>query len=298
MVKVKFPKLNSRYWLAAAGGLLVLLFVFWWYYAATHPVEPIVTTVNHGHRVPPIILPSPLPIEAEVRPSVTTISEATQTHATDDLVVSVFDPNKPCPEKIKACFATLAHLLIDPTCPDYKPIWAYYTVDEGGSWLKAGCYATEIDAEKALAKASKGLITPNEAMAQETSEPKAIENKTNESKADKTKSKLVKTLEPTSSETATVAPTVHESNVSKADIVSTESHDEHKVIEVHPKYEASFTAGLGLFTVAKRAYPTEEMRNKALAQWNKDMRILEPDGTLNDAYAIKKPEVTPIPGMH
>lgn len=297
-LSLKDMKRHIRYVWIGIGALLLLAFAIWLYYASTHPVEPIVTTTSNGRiSTPPIILPKPLPLEAGVTVSPEANSETAELITNTEPPLPIFDPTKPCPEKIKACFGALANRVLDPSCPEFKPVWAYFTLDEGVSWQRAGCFATEIDAEKALSKASKGLPIPTDTVLAKQTSP--ANTTVGDVKTEKSKEKsAIKPIEANPAETLLSPPIAYDVTQAKQEPKPAESHPEHKAIEVHPKYEATFTTGLGLFTVAKRAYPTEEMRNKALAQWNKDMRILEPDGTLNDEYAIKKPEVTPIPGMH
>lgn len=297
-LSLKEVKRNIRYVGIGASVLLLFVFAFWLYYASTHPVEPIVTTTSNGRiTTPPIILPKPLPADASVSEIPEIDSETSESGINTEPSIPMFDATKPCPDKINACFGALANRVLDPTCPEFKPVWAYFTLDNGATWQHAGCYATEIDAEKALSKARKGLPIPAEtALAKQTSPTDTTDG---DKKSDKSKEKSI--AKPTELNPAEhlLAPSIaHEPIQAKQELASAESHPDHKVIEVHPKYEATFTTGLGLFTVAKRAYPTEEMKNKAIAQWKKDMRILELDGTLNDEYAIKKPEVTPFPGMH
>jgi|GEM_PF-6488931 len=61
-----------------------------------------------------------------------------------------------------------------------------------------------------------------------------------------------------------------------------------------PRYKASFKRIFGR-VVEERTYANEAMKQRALRLWAREQVILEPDGSLNDKYAIK-PEFSPIPG--
>lgn len=60
-------------------------------------------------------------------------------------------------------------------------------------------------------------------------------------------------------------------------------------------YELHFTGLFGLID-EKRSYPSAEMRQKAKALWDKERKILEPDGSINEQYAQKQNSGNVIPG--
>lgn len=60
-------------------------------------------------------------------------------------------------------------------------------------------------------------------------------------------------------------------------------------------YSAKFKGAFGI-VVAKRQYPTEEMKRRALKMWAEDRSILEPDGTVSRPPSATSPEVSRIPG--
>ena len=60
-------------------------------------------------------------------------------------------------------------------------------------------------------------------------------------------------------------------------------------------YKVAFRVGFGQLAET-RTYPSKQMRNRALELWTLEQKILEPDGTVNDKYVLKKAEFSPIPG--
>lgn len=93
------------------------------------------------------------------------------------------NPEAPCPSQQFSCMARQNDNVKDQNCPSYKPIWVYFSKDNGANWLQVGCYATEIDATKALNKAiatgyvknNKG-VNANNNMAKSDGENKNIIN--------------------------------------------------------------------------------------------------------------------------
>ena len=72
------------------------------------------------------------------------------------------NPEAPCPPHQLSCIAKQNDVIKDQSCPSYKPIWVYFSKDNGTSWIQVGCYATEIDATKALSKAiASGVVKNN-----------------------------------------------------------------------------------------------------------------------------------------
>lgn len=72
------------------------------------------------------------------------------------------NPETPCPPQQLSCIAKQNDDIKDQSCPSYKPIWVYFSKDNGASWMQVGCYATQIDATKALNKAiASGVVKNN-----------------------------------------------------------------------------------------------------------------------------------------
>jgi hypothetical protein len=69
-----------------------------------------------------------------------------------------------------------------------------------------------------------------------------------------------------------------------------------KVEEPKHEYPAKFKGAYGKVE-ERRTYPTEEMKNKAVDLWDREGKILEPDGTITTpASMVKKTDVPGIPG--
>lgn len=64
-----------------------------------------------------------------------------------------------------------------------------------------------------------------------------------------------------------------------------------------PSYLAKFKGAFGKVE-ERRSYPTEEMRQSALDLWDKERKILEPDGSINEKHVPKKQGTCPIPGAN
>lgn len=61
-------------------------------------------------------------------------------------------------------------------------------------------------------------------------------------------------------------------------------------------YPAKFKGAFGK-VVERRTYPTEEMKNRAVNMWDREGKILEPDGTITvPAHALKKEDAPGVPG--
>ncbi|HSI23725.1 MAG TPA: hypothetical protein VK959_11945 [Methylophilaceae bacterium] len=60
-------------------------------------------------------------------------------------------------------------------------------------------------------------------------------------------------------------------------------------------YPATFNLALGVI-VETRKYPSKEMKQRAMKLWAAEKKILEPDGSINDKYVLRKSDFTPIPG--
>ncbi len=69
------------------------------------------------------------------------------------------NPDAPCPPELLSCIAKQNDPIKDESCPTYKPIWVYLSADGGASWMQVGCFATSIDATRALKKAiARGYV--------------------------------------------------------------------------------------------------------------------------------------------
>ena len=60
-------------------------------------------------------------------------------------------------------------------------------------------------------------------------------------------------------------------------------------------YPANFNLALGVI-VETRTYPSKKMKQRAMELWASEKKILEPDGSINDKYVLKKSDFSPIPG--
>lgn len=271
------------------------------YQLSANPTEPIITTSADkatAKSLPIKAVKADAPVAPAPAPLVAPVAEPEPVAPPPTPEVN---PLAPCPAKIYACFGALANNIIDPTCPVYKPVWAYLSKDEGANWLKVGCYATEIDAEKAIDKAHKGMLLADKQSKEKakTDLPVVATNaevkrahKAAEEHKTKPEEHKSKPENKTASEVTPVSeaePPMHEHAVPEP---------EKSASGAQKGYVAQFKGGLGFVSVASRTYPTEEMKKKALDMWDKDMRILEPDGTINEKYMLKKPSAMPMPGHY
>ncbi|MDX9951429.1 MAG: zinc-ribbon domain-containing protein [Methylophilaceae bacterium] len=78
-------------------------------------------------------------------------------------------------------------------------------------------------------------------------------------------------------------------------VVSAQPEKETAAPAAEPVYEARFQGLFGLVD-EKRRYPTAEMKARAQALWDKERKILEPDGSINEQYAQKQKSDSVIPG--
>ena len=65
--------------------------------------------------------------------------------------------------------------------------------------------------------------------------------------------------------------------------------------ESNERYQANFNLALGVI-VETRTYPSKKMKQRAMELWATEKKILEPDGSINDKYVLKKSDFSPIPG--
>lgn len=241
---------------------------------------------------------------------------ANETPATFQLL----NPQAPCPPQQFSCIAKQSDHITDQSCPSYKPIWAYFSNDNGASWMQVGCYATQIDATRALDKAvargyvkNNKVINSNDGVVKSGSENKETTNSSNINPPPPTPSNnsiqdifnnpynrpadSEKKTEPISGEQKTenkteqpthlvVANDAKESQAAAREsggvVVEKENREERR-----QNLTVKFKLLFGLIPVEKRTYPNEEMRDKALFMWKKEQKILEPDGAINEKYAIK-----------
>ena len=202
-------------------------------------------------------LPGPLPAEEDTDDSANTAEPA----------IVTIDSAAPCPSGQFSCFRTGSDPKLDPQCPSYKSVWAYYSSDKGINWKRAGCYATEIDAAKGISAATS----------QAERSRKVVDNATAKRAADQANANAAP---------APVASPLPEQHTPNA---STPSANEPA------GFEAKFKGAFGL-TVEKRTYRTAEMKHKALNLWDKERKLLEPDGSINEKYTIQPQSSGMIPG--
>lgn len=62
-----------------------------------------------------------------------------------------------------------------------------------------------------------------------------------------------------------------------------------------PQYVVSFKRFWGP-VLEERVYPNRKMTRRAQSLWDREGKILEADGTINDKYSVKPKTFTPIPG--
>jgi len=189
------------------------------------------------------------------------IAELAKLHASPQPVPAIKqDIIFPCPSAT-FCIGAAASKIKDSSCSTDKPIWAHYSEDDGATWKRAGCYATEAEARQGLNNAL-GVVGP--ATHKSASQPKKLIEKSEKSAA-----KPLKNSAPQLAADDESAP---------------------------KNYYATFKGAFGI-TVEKRSYHSEQMKQKALDLWEREKKILEPDGSINDKYVLKpKPASGLIPG--
>lgn len=64
----------------------------------------------------------------------------------------------------------------------------------------------------------------------------------------------------------------------------------------HPQYVVSFKRFWGP-VLEERVYPNRKMTRRARTLWDREGKILEADGTINDKYVVKPKTFAPIPGF-
>lgn len=174
-----------------------------------------------------------------------------------DQEIASLDPNAPCAVGLTACVRSSADTTVDPDCPAYKPIWAYFSNDKGMSWKRAGCYATEIDANKGLSNARLAAT----ALAKKQAE---------QALAAKTPPEPTPAPLPAAAAPAAPKPTVEAALPPSAG----------KTGEI---YQVKFKGAFGM-TVETRTYHSAEMKQKALELWDRERKLLEPDGSINTKH--------------
>jgi hypothetical protein len=235
-------------------------------------------------------------------------------------IFQLLNPNAPCPPQQFSCISKKNEHITDQSCPSYKPIWAYFSNDNGASWMQVGCYATQIDATKALDKAiargyvkNNKVINSNDGVVKSGSENKETTNSSNINPSPPTPSnnsiqdifnnpynrpsELEKKTEPINGEqkvdNKTEQPThlVAANEAKEGQAATRESGglpaEKENREERRQNMTVKFKLLFGLIPVEKRTYPNEEMREKAVILWKKEQKVLEPDGTINEKYALK-----------
>jgi len=256
-------------------GIMVISTIAWSiYYLFAHyndPANPniiITSPENIPAATPPITEEQPAEAIPEPVPAPLQAEEDAGGSATEaEPAIVTIDSAAPCPPGQFSCFRTGSDTKLDPQCPSYKSVWAYYSSDKGIHWMRAGCYATEIDAAKGISAANS--------QAERTR--KLVENATAKRAADQANTNTAPVAVP--------APTP-ESHTPPTPIPSANEG---------AGFEAKFKGAFGL-TVEKRTYRTAEMKQKALNLWDKERKLLEPDGTINEKYTIQPQSSGMIPG--
>lgn len=64
----------------------------------------------------------------------------------------------------------------------------------------------------------------------------------------------------------------------------------------NPQYVVSFKRFWGP-VLEERVYPNRKMTKRARTLWDREGKILEADGTINDKYVVKPKTFAPIPGF-
>jgi len=259
----------------AIVGILVISVIAWSaYYVYAHHNDPanpniiITSPENIPAATPPITEEQPAEAILEPVPGPLQAEEESSGSATEaEPAIVTIDSAAPCPPGQYSCFRTDSDTKLDPQCPSYKSVWAYYSSDKGIHWKRAGCYATEIDA-------AKGIIAAN-SQAERTR--KLVDNATAKRAADQAN---------TNAAPLAVTAPIPESHTPPAPIPSANEA---------AGFEAKFKGAFGL-TVEKRTYRTAEMKHKALNLWDKERKLLEPDGTINEKYTIQPQSSGMIPG--
>ncbi len=222
--------------------------------------------------------------------------------------ITYINPLSPCPEGQLFCHAQQYGMVLDANCPAFKPIWAYLSQDRGVTWSRVGCYATEIDASKGIDLATKWGLRNAENLAASTktvlpettdadpasdapTEPHAATipghsgNEVNEN----SKEEMLKNeglLNPSEA-----ARNSKDALSTAVDAIKSESAK-------NQEYTVHFKTVFGLIPLEKRTYPNAEMKRKAIELWENGHHILELDGSINDKYAAKQKESSPIPGFN
>jgi hypothetical protein len=221
--------------------------------------------------------------------------------------ISYINPVAPCPEGQLSCHAQQYGMVLDANCPAFKPIWAYLSQDHGVTWSRVGCYATEIDASKGIDLATKWGLRNAENLA---ASAKTVLPETTD--ADPTSDA------PTEPHAATIPGHSNEMDENgKEEMLKNESllnpsevaRNSKDALSIaieaiksesakNQEYTVHFKTMFGLIPLEKRTYPNAEMKRKAIELWENGHHILELDGSINDKYAAKQKESSPIPGFN
>ncbi len=245
-----------------------------------------------------------------VTSQVTRISAASLSAPEDKIIANnpvdlqFVNPDAPCPTQQFSCFAAQTSRVVDKNCPSYKPLWVYVSKDNGSNWIQAGCYATEIDARKALNKALETEISKNNPSADVTgiqNNEKNIAAFSTHPGQDISGNQTDDILSPQNpgepkSETANIEARIAvKENDSTIEADATEPKIEaieyKEKLAIKSSQQADLTVHFkllfGLISVEKRTYPDAIMKEKAIDMWSKGQQLLEPNGTVNEKYAVK-----------
>jgi hypothetical protein len=142
---LNFIKTNAKKSLTIASALALISFVLFWIAYRPTPQTNLTTHVNIANQ-------KELKPESE-NSSVLKNGDIPDLVAEDTSEILYLNPEAPCPPQQLSCTAKQNDYIRDQSCPSYKPIWSYLTKDNGLSWVRVGCFATQVDANKALSKA-------------------------------------------------------------------------------------------------------------------------------------------------
>lgn len=239
--------------------LLMAGYAYYLYQHRNDPANPnivITSPENIPAASPPVA--EAMPAEPVAVPELTppsVVVEEAEILEPDQQIASL-DPEAPCAVGLSACVRSSADTTIDPGCPVYKAIWAYYSSDKGVSWKRAGCYATEIDANKGLNAARLAAA----ALAKKQAEP------------------MLSAKTPT--ETVPAMMPANPGTVAKPAV---EAHVPVPAAKAGEDYPVKFKGAFGM-TVETRTYRSAEMKQKAQELWDKERKLLEPDGSINTRH--------------
>ena len=249
--------------------------------------EPLVETTQIKPPPPPVtVTETPTDFEAALDSEVVNTEQDATSSETPYKASVTLDPLAPCPARTFSCVGGATDNIKDAKCTDAEPVWGYFSTDKGVSWTSAGCFATLEDATKSVNEARKvAFLKPTK------QDVKPVAEVADKHKLDKAKTtasndkREEKALEQSQAQTNNPAQ--------EEPAPATQTHTPSPA----PTYHAQFKGAFGLVLLEERRYHSAEMKQKALELWDKEQKILEPDGTINDKYVVKPQKPRGIPGF-